>query len=381
MTPFTDWITGRALPVWADRGFDRAAGRFRERLDAEARPIALPHRAMVQARQVYVFAHAERLGWHEGGALAEAAMARLRRDFGLEADGMASFAFSVDPATGRVVSDVRDAYTHAFVLFAAAHLHALTGDRGLLALADRVTHYIERAMADPVHGGIADAAPAADATKRQNPHMHLLEAYLALEEAAPGRGYVERAVALVRLFRERMFSRDHGVLVEHFSQDWDDHPDPSRTRVFEPGHHYEWVWLLRQHDRLSGEDHGHYRTELMRAAQGHGFGHSGLILDELAADRRVTKPSHRLWPHTEAIKAAVVTHAQGDGDALPFAQAMGAALREHFLDRPFAGGWTDQLAPDLSPLVEYVPASSLYHLFLAAAEADAAFGERAPGQA
>ena len=100
---------------------------------------------------------------------------------------------------------------------------------------------------------------------------------------------------------------------------------------------------------------------------------SGLIYDELDDDLVPVRRSHRLWPHTEAIKAAAVRHAAGDAEALPFASAMAGALMQRFLDRPFAGGWTDQLGPDLAPLVDYVPASSLYHLFFAAAEADRAF--------
>ena len=49
------------------------------------------------------------------------------------------------------------------------------------------------------------------------------------------------------------------------------------------------------------------------------------------------------------------------------------ALTENFLDRPFAGGWIDQIGADGAPLVDYAPASSLYHLFLAAAEMSRAF--------
>ena len=47
---------------------------------------------------------------------------------------------------------------------------------------------------------------------------------------------------------------------------------------------------------------------------------------------------------------------------------MAGALLDHFLDRPFAGGWVDHIDERRAPLVDYVPASSLYHLFFAAAE-------------
>jgi mannose/cellobiose epimerase-like protein (N-acyl-D-glucosamine 2-epimerase family) len=370
---YIDWVAGPALDIWSRIGRDAATGRFHERLDGSGRPIAIPHRAMVQARQIYVFAHAAALGWSaDGGALADAAMAQLVRDFVEEADGVASVAFSIDPATRAIVSPVRDSYAHAFVLIAVARLYALTGAAWLIGLAERMTGFVDRHLWDPVHGGVVDAVPALTVGKRQNPQMHLLEAYLALDAVAPGRGFGERADRLVGLFATRLFG-PHGALVEHFADDWSHHPDPARARRVEPGHHYEWIWLLDRHRRASGTDVAGWQAALRRVADEAGHDTRGLIHDELDLDRAVVRPSHRLWPHTEAIKAAAVRHREGDPHAAAFAGRMAALLGAHFIDQPFAGGWIDHVSPDLAPLVDYVPASSLYHLFLAAAEADAAF--------
>ncbi len=375
MKAYLDWITRKALPLWSSTGFDAGRGRFHERLDLSAKPLAVPHRAMVQARQIYVFAHAAALGWYPAGAdLAAEAMASLRRDFCVQDADTARFAFSIDPASGRTVAADCDAYTHAFVLFAIAQLYAVDADETLLVLADRTTAFVERHLFDPVHGGMRETFPLVHNYKRQNPQMHLLEAYLALEAAAPGRGYAERAATLVALFQDRLFSDQHGVLLEHFDERWSDHVDPAKALLFEPGHHYEWIWLLNEHERLTGHDLEAWRHRLRGPAERHGHAASGLIYDELDTAMRVVKGSHRLWPHTEAIKAATVRHALGDPEALPTAQRMSGVLAEHFLDRAFEGGWIDQIDQQLQPIVDYVPASSLYHLFLAAAEADAAFG-------
>ncbi len=372
---YRDWVVRTALPLWSTDGFDAAAGRFRERLDGDGTPLAVPHRAMVQARQIYVFAHADLLGWSDAGTLAERAMRGLRRDFITESGGQASAAFSID-ANGTIVSDVRDAYAHAFLLFAIAWLYRLNRDRELLALADRIAAFIDARLVDPDHGGLFDAWPAAHGDKRQNPLMHLLEAYLALERAAPGRGFAERARAIVGLFRARLFDARHGVILEHFARDWSRHHDPAKAGIFEPGHHFEWVWLLREHEAVTGDDVGDLPERLYAVAAGSGIAPSGLIFDEVAEDMRVAKPSHRLWPHTEAIKAAAArARAERDPDALRFATAMAQTLMQRFLDRPFAGGWTDQFDAAGRPLVDYVPASSLYHLFFAAAEADSAFSQ------
>ena len=369
MRDYTDWIARTALPAWSTIGFDPAAGRFHERLDATGAPIDVPHRSMVQARQIYVFSHACQLGWFDdGGRLAEIAMASLRRDFAATSGGEASFAFSVDRG-GRVLSSTRDAYGHAFVLFAIAWLHRLNGDPALLVLADQTNAFIKTRLVDSRHGGLFDADPVASRAKRQNPVMHLLEAYLAMERSAPGRGYLEDAGRLVDLFRSRLVSPTHGVLLEYFAEDWSAHPDGAQATVFEPGHHFEWVWLLAEYERLSGERLGDWSARLYDVARAHGLSRDGLVLDELDATLVVRKRSHRVWPHTEAIKAAAARHAEGDEQALPFARSMARGLREHFLDRPFAGGWVDHIDEAHRPLVDYVPASSLYHLFFAAAEA------------
>ena len=119
------------------------------------------------------------------------------------------------------------------MLLALGWLHRLNGDRRLLSLADQVIAFIDGHLSDRDHGGLFDQFPVTDRRKRQNPQMHLLEAYLALEEAAPGRGYLDRACALVRLFNERLFNAELGVLSEHFSERWGHHPDPLKRQMIQ----------------------------------------------------------------------------------------------------------------------------------------------------
>src|SRR5688500_16186767 len=225
LNEYGEWIVKSALPAWSTMGFDASAGRFRERLDGDGAPIDVPHRAMVQARQIYVYSHACQLGWFDDGArLAGQAMTSLLRDYADVSERAASFAFSI-AARGAVVSSVRDAYTHAFVLFALAWLHRVTADPSLLQLAERTDAYVRAHLFDARHGGMFETVPVTSREKRQNPLMHLLEAYLALERSAPGRGYLERAGELIALFESRLFDSRRGVLLEHFAEDWSAHPD------------------------------------------------------------------------------------------------------------------------------------------------------------
>lgn len=367
LNDYINWIEGKALPTWAERGFDAQSGRFCERLDTGGTSMRTPHRSMVQARQIVVFAQAAEQGWTDGAEpLAEIAMASLLRDFAQTNGGETSFAFSIDPSSGSILSHVRDTYAHAFVLFSIAALYRLNGDKKLLNVAEQTINFIERHLMDPAQGGLLDGLPTSGG-KRQNPHMHLLEAYLFLERAAPQSGYLERAALLVDLF-QRYFFRD-GVLLEHFRHDW----SVAERAVWEPGHHFEWVWLLGQYAALTGKDLTTEMDKLHNLAVRHGMTEDGSLVDELSPQLAILKASRRLWPHTEAIKAAATRHNGGDANARAFADQMAEVLMGRFLDRPFSGGWIDHIGASGEPLVNYVPASSLYHLFLAAAEARRAF--------
>ena len=57
------WLFGSALPLWAAAGFDPKTGLFQEKLDRDGHAVPGPRRVRVQARQLYVFAQAGRLGW------------------------------------------------------------------------------------------------------------------------------------------------------------------------------------------------------------------------------------------------------------------------------------------------------------------------------
>lgn len=373
----TGWLTAKALPLWSTIGFDARQGCFHERLDWAGQPVVgIPRRVMVQARQIYVFAHAAHLGWFpQGGRLADIAMSSLLRDFRDAAGTSSGFAFSVDHE-GRIVSASRDAYAHAFILFAIAWLYRLNGEPRLIALADATIAFIDANLADHAHGGLFDMFPVGDRGKRQNPHMHLLEAYLALEASLPGRGYIERAKHLIEIFKTRLFVAKGGFLLEYFAEDWSAHPDPNKRRICEPGHHFEWVWLLREFEKLSGEDLRFWIECLDISARANGVREDGLVFDEVATDTSVLKRSHRIWPHTEGAKAAVARYLLGDREAPGFAATMVSALMDNFLDKPFEGGWIDHVGAAGEPLVDHVPASSLYHLFLASAELARGFPSR-----
>lgn len=364
---FIAWTRDTALPFWADRGFDPAARLFEEALDFDGRPLELPHRAMVQARQIFVFANAYLLGWYEGGdVLAEQAAATLLERFCIDVGGRTAVVFATN-RDGGVVAPVLDSYTHAFVLFALAWTYRLTGQRRFLSTADRILAFVNGELKDPLHGGLLDHAGASAAPKRQNPLMHLLEACLALDEAAPERGYLEHANGLVETFERKLLRR--GIVVETSAPDWRDIGDAEQGNRWEPGHHYEWTWLLQRYAERSGADLSGHARQLCSKAAAHGHSETGLIYDELSEDANITGRHHRLWPHTEAIKAALCRHPGREATPAAFATVMADSLMKRFLGRPFPAGWIDRIDGFGKPTIDKVPSSSLYHLMLAATEA------------
>ena len=191
--------------------------------------------------------------------------------------------------------------------------------------------------------------------------MHLLEAYIALEQAAPGRGFAERACDIVKLFKESMYDGERRLLPEHFSRNWGPHPEAGKRHFFEPGHHYEWLWLLSESEKY-GVSCDAIINDLGDVAAKHGTAQDGALHDEVGADYGVRKSSRRLWPHTEGAKAATAKLRRGHEDAAELGQRMIKVLMTQFVGKPFSGGWVDHLDETGTSKVDYVPASSLYHL-------------------
>ena len=362
------WVVGEALPLWAEAGFDPARGSFVERLTFEGKPLLdAPRRAMVQARQIYVFSHAALIGWRpQGKAIAlEAAHRLIDRYHG--SDGGHGWVFSVHP-DGAISNPKRDFYVQAFALFGLAWAYKLAPEPRFLTAALTTLEVLDRHFKSP-SGGFHSALPADEAKREQNPHMHLFEAMLAWFEATGREMFLARAAELDAMMTARFFQPRTGILAEYFDGDWNPR-EGIHGRICEPGHHFEWSWLLRRYARLTGRADSPIAEALKAFADRHGYDAEGFVVDELIDDGRVHKSSRRSWPHTEAVKAEAAAAEAGDDEAPARAARAIDQLFSVFLGRPVPGGWIDHVDASGAPLVDGMPASTLYHVFLAAAEAD-----------
>jgi D,D-heptose 1,7-bisphosphate phosphatase len=357
-----DWLVEQALPYWADAGRD-ADGGFVERLSlgGTAEP-AVPRRLLVQMRQVYVFSHAALLGLMPEGA----GLARQAFDLALERTALPGgrFAYAIG-SDGGVLDATCDTYSLAFAMFAASWLYRATGDAIIKARIDEIAGAINT-MRHASGRGYAESDRPYE-LRRQNPHMHLFEAFLAAYQATAETVYLERAGEIFDLFQRHFFDYATGALREYYVQDL----GPAAGidgEIVEGGHHYEWVWLLGEYAKLTDQPLPAQAEELYRfAARYTHEPETGLIYNQNTVAGGVHHAGKRAWPLTEAIKAAIA-RAENGQPFDPQADLALEALFRHFLDRPRQGAWIDTLAPDNRAAVDNSAASNFYHVFLCFAE-------------
>jgi mannose/cellobiose epimerase-like protein (N-acyl-D-glucosamine 2-epimerase family) len=360
------WLLNRALPFWGSIGLDEVRGGFHERLTLEGRPVLdVPRRLMVQCRQLYVFSHAALLEWYPAGRQLATRCAEHILTFYYRRDGEPGWIHSIAP-DGSVANPTRDCYAHAFVLLGLAWFYKLTNSAETLRVIEETISFLDETSS--LHGGYADALPAPDSFRRQNPHMHLFEAFLALFETTNDARYLARAAEIFGVFTTSFFQPDTGTLCEYLTPDLK--PLPTlQGQICEPGHHYEWVWLLRRFQVLAGRDVGPFCSSLYEHADKFGWNAQGFIVDELNSSGRIIKGSARVWPCTESIKANLAEGEHGRQGCDEKAAGCLLQLTNDFLGQPFPGGWIDHRDENGKPAAHFVPASTLYHVFCSLAEA------------
>lgn len=320
-------------------------------------------RMRVQARQVYVFSHAAELGW-PGGGLEHAArgLAWMERGWTEERGWARTLSPSGEPS-----DTTTDLYDQAFALFALGWRHRTTGDHAVLERAHQTLSVVKRVLRHPSGLGYADAAPGGGRSL-QNPHMHLLEAMLVLARSSGDPLFLEEARALVDLFRSHLFDPGTGTLAEAYDDEWTRFADINH-RVVEPGHHYEWAWLLREYGKLTGDSLDAEGRALITFADQHGCrGAEGAVVSAVREDGRALDASARVWQQTEQLKARLALLEQEPEFPHESVTQTVERLLVFFLDRPTAGLWLDRIDAHGQPAADAVPASTLYHIVLAFAE-------------
>jgi mannose/cellobiose epimerase-like protein (N-acyl-D-glucosamine 2-epimerase family) len=346
------WLREAAWPLWLERGIDRQRGGFFEALDLTHSTCSADYRRLrVVARQIYVFSEAHRAGQRGAAEAVQLGLNFLDRHAVHDGGGYA-WRFDLDH---RPIDVTRDLYDHAFVLLALASATAVIPAETLRLKARELLAWIEREFAHPGGGYLESLPPALP--RRQNPHMHFLEAALAAYEAFGDKVFLDTAGKLVALFAGRLFDHEVGALPEFF----DDRLSSRREQgafLTEPGHHCEWVWLLHWYQIHAGQS-GTLRdiaARLMLFVDSFGIHEEhGAALDGLNSRGEIIEAGARLWPQTERLKAEFLRDGATPKKQMHAINALSAYLRPD-------GLWHDRRDANGVLTNQPAPASSLYHL-------------------
>ncbi len=353
------------LPLWWERGYDAERGGFYGRLEVDLRPAADPFkRLLVQARQVVAFSS----GYLEGAGefalrAAERAWRFLLERFRDERHG--GFYLTTDLA-GAPLDRSKDLYAHAFVLLASAWYVRVAEEPGALEVAARTHALLEDRLADPDGAGYLESATedwiARSGARRQNPHMHLFEALLALYESSGDGRYLESARRLLELCRAS-FVDPRGCLFEQLGARLERREDAEGLTI-EPGHHFEWCALLCNYARLSGDPSALELAErLYRFAAAHGLDpeHGG-VYDAISAEGTPLRREKRLWPQTEYLRALAARAVYfGDAQAQELLPQALSLISSRYLD-PSTRAWHEHASTDGRIVSDRHNATSLYHV-------------------
>ena len=358
------WLLDDALPFWADKGVDRVHGGYVEQLRLDGTDPAVDFkRTRVIGRQIYSFCHASLLGRDDGIALARHGYEFLTANAWLGPER--GWARRLD-REGRVTDPTPDLYDLAFILFALGWYHRVTGEPGALSWALRTVEFLDSQMRHPSGIGFLNGKPATS-PRLQNPHMHLLEAALVNLEASGHPRFAALGEEMVELFATRLFDPVTQTLAEYYEEDWT-RVAGEQGRMTEPGHQFEWAWILAGYHRATGREVGSWVRGLVEFAEKHGVDAAGMTRSVVRDDGVVLDAGSRAWCNTERIEAAVAMFELFGRDPRPVFEASGRDPPERFLSHVPRGTWIDHVSPDGTPCSDKIPASTLYHVMIAFAE-------------
>jgi mannose/cellobiose epimerase-like protein (N-acyl-D-glucosamine 2-epimerase family) len=352
------WLFDVALPLWWKDGADHVRGGFHEAISLDGRPLARPHRARVIARQAFSYCEAGRLGWRGPWREAQRHALDYFREHFITVDATVTSVVNLD---GKISDPSFDLYNQAFALLAYASGHRTFGEAdGWRRQAAALRTALEQSYAHPLGGFVEDRAGGLP--QRSNPHMHLLEAALAWIAIDDDPAWRRLADGIAELCLEKFIDPASGALLEFFAADWSPVPGVE-GRICEPGHHYEWAFLLDRWAQLTGRNKPEAVARLIAFADSHGLdARRGVVVNAVLADGSIHDPVARLWAQAERIRSYLACRRSDDQIA-----AAVKGLRR-FLATPTPGVWFDQLAPDDVFVHEPARATSLYHIVGAVAE-------------
>lgn len=333
-----DWLRLRALPLWSSVGA-LDDGAFAEALSLDGRPVQGARSARVQAKQIWAYAEAGRLGWQgPWRRLVVNGAERLRTHF-LRADGLCCARLGDDgaPADGTAA-----AYDQVFVLLALRAAWGVAPNAAALeACAVSIRDQIQERLL------LEARAPTPGSSDPVHIDIHLLEACLAWEAVGDAQ-WIAVADTLAAPARARL--------------------EAATERAYPggvaPGRLFECARILDRHARARrGAPTQPLTMRLYDVATKGVDARIRALTEALDEQGRPRGGRTRLWAQAEWLRAALalsIDAAPGDRVRLERdAQEALAALWRHLTPD---GLWRDTRLTADRFIDEAAPARGLYHL-------------------
>ncbi|MFS4459647.1 AGE family epimerase/isomerase [Bdellovibrio sp. HCB2-146] len=359
-----NWLSQDVYPLWSQQGIDPRNGGFVESLTFDGQPMDVPRRAMVQSRQIYSFLTGSRMGCCPKEVAHKAVLQGTQYMVDKFSAPSGGFIYSINP-DGTPKSTNPDLYTQAFALFGLAQAYSLESRPEFKTRAKQLLKYLrtERAVKG---GGFTELDEKGTVSYKSNPHMHMFESAVAwMQVDRQDQDWKDLGHELVELALNKFIDPKSQVLGEYFDSNWN-HLLENGKFIYEPGHQYEWAWLLSLYEELTGRDLKSVRHQLFLLAEKHGTSQTRkVVYDEMWSDYTPKTVSSRFWPQCERIKAAVRLGTEvPSSESASYAQGADEALETlfKFFATPKKGLWHDMLSAQDEFNGNTSKASSLYHI-------------------
>ncbi|MCU7648853.1 AGE family epimerase/isomerase [Pseudomonas piscis] len=339
------------VPLWQGPGWNPQLALPYEALDTEHRPMPPQrYRAMACARQLYVFS--QLIGETCAPFAAERAAAlfrSLQRHFHDAEHG--GWFYSIDPE-GAPLDRRKDLYTHAFIVFACAHYWAKVREPLVESTLNAALEVVAQRFAQGeglYEASLGEDWSLLDSGPLQNPSMHLAEAFLATLAARDDASVEAALFELCQAMQQHFIEPQQGVMMEK--------PLGAVDNWFEPGHQFEWYFLLasspllRQGPLHACLERAFALSERLGVDPQNGAVCAMLELPPQTAPRDATQ---RIWAQAEYLRALTL---RPDGQAALERQLQ--ALQGKFLH---AGGWHECLDAGGAVSRQDMPSTTPYHL-------------------
>lgn len=337
------------VPLWQGPGWNAELALPYEALSPAHQPLPPQrYRAMACARQLYVFASLIDDPAFPDAAERAAALFRSLQSHFHDAEHGGWF-YSIDPH-GAPLDQRKDLYTHAFIIFACAHYWAKVREPLVESVLNAALQVVLEQFS--TGNGLYEASLDQDWSSLgsgplQNPLMHLAEAFLATLSVREDPTVQSALLALTDAMQQHFIEPVHNVMLEK--------PRGAVDNWFEPGHQFEWLFLLASSPLLRGTAlHGSLDRAFGFAEQVGVDPQSGAVCGMLAPDGTLRDGTQRIWAQAEYLRALTLRP-----EGAERVQRQLLALQQRFL---YTGGWYECRDGQGNVSREDMPSTTPYHL-------------------